>query len=286
MKTDEYIKLLDGRRLGYAEYGDPNGSPLFFFHGFPGSRFEIMPLDNVFSRLGLRVLAPDRPGIGLSTFKRDFSFLGWPDDVIELSDRLGIGRFGVAGASGGGPFCLACAHKIPERLTTVTVIAGLGPLTDAQATAGMTEKNLRAFEMARKSPWKLRLIYFCARFIDLDKAHARSLANMPEPDRLAMERPEMRHMAALDARAAMAQGGKGLVQHVRLYAGDWGFELDEIEKDVDLWQGESDVNVPPAMGRFQAEHLRHCVAHFLPGEGHYSLPFNQAEAIFGIAARG
>jgi len=284
MKTDGRIRLRDGRQLGFAEYGDPYGSPLFYFHGFPGSRFEVMPLDEIFLRLGIRVLAPDRPGIGLSTFRKDFSFFGWPDDVCELADAVGATDFGVVGVSGGGPFSLACARRIPERLTTVTIVGGLGPMGDPMTQTGMKEKNLKAFEMARRSPWKLRIVYFLARFVDLRKAQEKSLANMPEPDRLVMEKPEMRRMVALDTAAAMSQGGRGLAQHSRMYAGDWGFNLEEIEKEVQLWQGESDINVPPAMGHYQAEHLRRCVPHFIPGEGHYSLPFNRAAEIFGTAA--
>ena len=84
----------------------------------------------------------------------------------------------------------------------------------------------------------------------------------------------------------MAQRGRGLAHHVLLYARDWGFRLEDIEKEVHLWQGEEDVNVPPAMGRYQASRLPHCVAHFIPGEGHYSLPFNRAEEIFEEAIHG
>ena len=99
----------------------------------------------------------------------------WPNDVAELADYLGIGGFGVCGASGGGPFSLACAWKIPERVTSVTVIAGLGPLSEPGATEGMKENNLKAFKMAVESPWKLKLIYFFARFVDLKKAQEQSL---------------------------------------------------------------------------------------------------------------
>jgi Predicted hydrolases or acyltransferases (alpha/beta hydrolase superfamily) len=286
MDTDKRFELRCGRILGYAEYGDPTGDPLFFFHGFPGSRFEAMPLDDVFRRHRLRVIAPERPGLGLSTPARGWKILDWPDELSELADGLGIGSFSVCGISGGGPFSLACAWKMPERLASVTVIAGLGPLSEPQATEGMKEANLRAFKMALESPWKLRLVYFLARFVNLEKSRQKSLAKMREPDRSVMSRPEMQKMAALDAAAAMARRGRGLADHVALYARDWGFRLEDIEKEIRLWQGEEDVNVPPAMGRYQAAHLPRCVAHFLPGEGHFSLPFNQGDRIFEEASHG
>lgn len=80
-KVSRQIKLHDGRMLGYAEYGDPGGTPVFYFHGFPTSRLD------------------------------------WPDDVADLADELELDRFVVLGGSGGGPFAAACAFRIPARLT-------------------------------------------------------------------------------------------------------------------------------------------------------------------------
>ena len=104
-RTNQTITLKNGRTLGYAEYGDPEGKPVFYFHGFPTSRLDwpLCDHEGITSELGIRIIAIDRPGTGLSAFKRHREILDWPDDVVELADALGIERFGVLGISGGGP---------------------------------------------------------------------------------------------------------------------------------------------------------------------------------------
>ena len=127
-KTNQTIKLKDGRTLGYAEYGAPQGKPVFEFHGNPSSRLGSKFLDEAAKRLGARIIGIDRPGMGLSDYKSGRQLLDWPDDVFELADALGIDRFAILGGSGGTPSVLACAYKIPERLTAVAVLFGPPPL--------------------------------------------------------------------------------------------------------------------------------------------------------------
>ncbi|MBI4571246.1 MAG: alpha/beta hydrolase, partial [Chloroflexi bacterium] len=83
------IILRDGRRLGYAEYGSRTGRPLFFFHGFPNSRVLGRLFQQAAARRGVRIIALDRPGFGLSDFMRGRTLAGWPDDVVEAADALG-----------------------------------------------------------------------------------------------------------------------------------------------------------------------------------------------------
>src|SRR5258708_28877335 len=79
--TDKTIRLSDGRQLGYAEYGDPEGMPLLYFHGTLGSRLEPSHLDPLFRDLGVRVVAPERPGYGLSDVHPKPTLLGSVPDV-------------------------------------------------------------------------------------------------------------------------------------------------------------------------------------------------------------
>jgi pimeloyl-ACP methyl ester carboxylesterase len=96
------IALPDGRTLAYAEYGNPCGKPVFFFHGTPGSRF-FRPPDRITSRVGVHLICMDRPGYGLSTFQPGRRIVDWPEDILQLADFLGLDKFVVAGHSGGGP---------------------------------------------------------------------------------------------------------------------------------------------------------------------------------------
>src|SRR4030042_1974723 len=125
---DSSIVLWDGRHLAYAEYGDPRGKPVFLFHGIPGSRIFRPPPDDLTAANGVRLITVDRPGYGGSDFQPGRRILEWPADVCALADVLGLERFAVCGHSAGGPYVLACAAFIPQRLTAAGVISGLGPV--------------------------------------------------------------------------------------------------------------------------------------------------------------
>lgn len=97
LKENTTLKLSDGRILGYAQYGDPNGVPLFFFHGWPSSRLQGIMLHEAGKKLGVRIISPDRPGFGLSTYDPKRILLDWPQDVLEIADHLKIKKFAVLG---------------------------------------------------------------------------------------------------------------------------------------------------------------------------------------------
>jgi pimeloyl-ACP methyl ester carboxylesterase len=128
-RINQRIQLKDGRSLGYVDYGNPDGKPIFCFHGFFGSRLDWTYFDDAcrFEDLNARIIVADRPGMGLSDFKPKRKLLDWPNDVVELADSLKLDRFGVMGISGGGPYAVACAYKIPERLTATAIVSGMGP---------------------------------------------------------------------------------------------------------------------------------------------------------------
>src|SRR6185312_3853086 len=108
-ETEHRVRLADGRTLACLELGDPSGPPVLYFHGYPGSRLEARVAAAAARRLGLRLLAVDRPGFGQSTFQTGRSIGAWAADVAALADRLALGRFSIVGVSGGGPYALACA---------------------------------------------------------------------------------------------------------------------------------------------------------------------------------
>jgi pimeloyl-ACP methyl ester carboxylesterase len=282
--TDNVIQLADGRQLGYAEYGDPDGTPLFIFHGMPGSRLEAKLGDETATKLGVRIIAPDRPGHGLSDFQRDRTFLDWPDDVVELADALGIERFAIAGISGGGPHAAACAYKIPERLTAVGIVSGLGPFDAPEAKEGMSGQNRLLFSAANKAPWLISPVMWLMgegirRFPD--RMMSMMMKALPECDQAVLARPEAVAIFKEDAVEAYRHGSRGATWETVMAARPWGFRLEDIGMKVHLWHGELDTNVPPAMGRYQASAIPDCEATFYADEGHMSLVMNRMEEIFG-----
>ena len=272
------ITLRDGRTLSYARFGDPDGSPVFYFHGFPGSRLEPRIGHEGALKAGVKLLAIDRPGFGRSTRKPGRCLLDWPDDVVELADALGIERFAVMGVSGGGPYAAACALKIPQRLRAAAIVCGVGPLDVPGITEGMMRTNRMLFGAARYLGPVLRIMMASmsrALLRDPLKAMERMAGSLPEPDRILMQSPEVREHFGAGVREALRQGTKPAVEEAKIYGKPWGFRLEDISMPVELFQGELDVNVPVGMGRYQASAIPNCRAHFYPDEGHLSLAQNR-----------
>src|SRR6266568_3152770 len=134
---DDTLPLHDGRALAFAEWGDPDGAPVVSFHGTPGSRLERHVDDRIYGRLGIRFVTSDRPGYGRSSPHPGRTFLDWASDVEQLLDHLDIERARMLGVSGGGPFALAAAHSLGERVERVAIVSGVGPSDRPGAFEGM-----------------------------------------------------------------------------------------------------------------------------------------------------
>jgi pimeloyl-ACP methyl ester carboxylesterase len=271
----ESISLKDGRRLAYAEYGDPHGKPVFLFHGIPGSRIFRPPLDDLTARKRVRLITVDRPGYGGSDFQPGRRILGWPADVCALADDLGLDRFAVCGHSGGGPYVLVCAARIPERLTSAGVISSLGPAGAPGMLEGIILQNWLGFTLGRALPWPLFRIAISFIFRRA-KDHPEEFVH---PDRRNPANPDDKMLAmpgglqvCLDStREAFRSGMLGHAWEGYLLIHPWEFELEKISMPVYLWHGEKDPDAPVGMGRAIARALPHCRARFLEGESHLLL---------------
>lgn len=282
MKGDNTLRLEDGRLLGYARYGDPEGRPVFYFHGFPGSRLEARLADRVAARLGVHLIAVDRPGFGLSDFKPRRTIFEWPDDVVKIADALGINRFATIGVSGGGPYAAACALRIPQRLTAVGIVCGLSPLDTLESTDQIIRQNHLTFFLGRRLPWLARISLWRIAYQvrrNPEGILARMIAGLPDPDKAVLARPEVKTTMEENVVEAFRSGSRGAACELLLYTRPWGFLLKDIATRIDLWHGEQDASVPPTMGRYQACTIPDCHAIFCPDEGHFSLVINHMEEI-------
>ena len=129
--------LPGGRRLGYAEFGDPTGPVVLWFHGTPGGRRQLPIVGRrAAEKLGLRVVLVERAGAGLSDAHRYERIGDWADDMAHVADMLGADRLGVAGLSGGGPYALSCAGMpaLKDRVAAVAVLGGVTPSVGPDAT--------------------------------------------------------------------------------------------------------------------------------------------------------
>jgi len=282
------ITLADLRTLAYTHYGDPNGQPVMYFHGWPGSRLEAELVSGEARTAGALVIAVDRPGMGGSDFQRGRRLLDWADDVVALADALQLERFAVLGVSGGGPYALACAHAIPQRVSAAATVAGLAPYDPADPTLGMSRQNRRTFRVARTAPWLLRPMFALLR-LGVHRRPDRVLGQLAAPapacDRAVLQQPELRRVLVASLREAVRHGARGVAYEGRLLARPWGFRLDDVGSQVFVWQGEQDVNVPAAMGRSLAHAIPLCRATFYREEGHFSLLVNRLPDILAPLVR-
>jgi pimeloyl-ACP methyl ester carboxylesterase len=284
IKTENTIKLRDGRTLGYAEYGDPNGRPVLHFHGFPSSRYEECRTrsEETAVRLHARVIVVERPGFGLSDFQSGRTVVDWPDDVVEFADALHLDRFAVTGYSGGSPYVAACAWKIPRRLLGAGIISGVSPLDASGAFDGMNKTDRLGFVLARRVPWLLRIAYWwVARDLRHDpvKFFSNYSKDLSEPDRAAFAQGEVLDMFGKMAIEAFRSGARGVTWDNVLCTRPWGFSLRDITIAVYHWQGEADNVVPPSQGQYLATTIPNCKSKFYPNEGHISLFTNHYEEI-------
>jgi pimeloyl-ACP methyl ester carboxylesterase len=273
--------LSDGRTLCWQEHGAMQGPPLLVFHGFPGSHAQAGLIDGHAQRAGVRLIAPDRPGFGMSTPAPDRTLLSWVRDVRELADRLHLDRFGVLGISCGGAYALACAHELGDRLDYVGLLAGMGPM-DVPAIRRDQHPALKLlFGLARLHPRLVApMLRMDARMFARDPVGAvrRLASKMTPPDRRFVEsEPDAIDVFARSLAVAYGQGIDGAMREAALIARPRGFELADIATRVHVYQGAHDRNVPPAMGEYITAQLADSVWRFLPDEGHLSIVCNAAD---------
>ncbi|MGD2207774.1 MAG: alpha/beta hydrolase [Anaerolineae bacterium] len=264
------IKLHDGRVLGCTEYGAPEGEPVFYCHGFPGSRLDYLFFDDGEAAMAAnaRIIAADRPGYGLSSLQRGRRILDWPADVTSLADALRIDRFSVFGISGGGPYAAVCAFKIPGRLAATGIVSGMGPPGAPGMNAGAswtlpgTPSLIRRFVLMLTAMGLRR---------DPDQFLRRSKNTFSEPDRRLLKQPELAQVFIAGLQEAFRAGIGGANRDAVLYAQPWGFHLQDIPAEVHLWHGGQDANVPVSVGHTVAQAVPHCNATFYEEEGHLTL---------------
>lgn len=263
--SDRTLVLRDGRTLGYAEYGDPVGTPILLFHGTPGSRLEGALFDHAAQEHRARILVADRPGYATSSPVRHGSLLGYVDDVVALADALHLDTFGLVGASGGGPFALACAARIPERVRCCGLMSAIGPLALPHSMDGMVSVNRIMFTLARFMP-ALPGFLVPRQFKSSMKSLQKHLDEGTSP--LADVPPEVFAQLMADQLEAVRAGGKGITFDFGILTRDWGFPLEQIHTRVWMWHGAEDNLAPVALARYVAEHIQGCVLKVIPNAGH------------------
>lgn len=271
--ADAVVTLRDGRLLGYAEYGDPRGRPVLFFHGL-GTTRVICPPDDSARDLGLRLIAPDRPGIGLSDARPGRRLLDWPGDIAELADQLGLGAIAVVGWSGGGPYALACGYALADRVSSVTLVSAPAPLAGSTDPAYLRRFDRNAVRAADRAPWLIRFAMWHwgrAQRRDAERFFDKSIAQMSAADQEVLSEPQLRGRMIANSEELYRQGGRGMYDEALVLARPWGFEPADLRVPVNIWHGERDTTVPTAMALHLAEAIPGARLRTFPDEGHHLL---------------
>ena len=279
---ERQVTLSDGRRLGITEFGPADGLPLFYFHGFPGSRKEAGLLFEDLRSSEWRIIAVDRPGMGLSDFLPNRTLKDWPFDINELANQLGIGRFAIIGVSGGGPYAAVCAWALPERVICAGIAGGPDQLDEQETLFHLGAKNRAGLRMLRMFPWLGKGSYAASAFVlkhwpllMLD-SHQHTL---PLRDQAVLKETAVRNALASSFVESLRHGSGGGAHELSILCRPWNFDLREIRTPIALWHGELDTIVPVGMGRKIASQIPQCRAAFFSEDGHYSLLVTRRESM-------
>ena len=284
--------LSDGRKIGFANFGAENGPTVFYLHGFPGSRLSGVFFDKPGKRLGARIIAVERPGVGISSPQPGRKLLDHANDIRELAEHLNVRSYGIIGVSGGGPYALACAYSLPEEnLKSVSVVCGMGPID--MGTKGMNWSNWLIFK---------GLIYFPALVRWLQGRVVSVLNSLPNEkivdavtkrmsqrssnwlggngkDMRILSDPEFLTMMLDFYREHYRQGVDGFMEEGRVLTSNWGFSVEDIRPSIptQLWYSRQDNNVPLRMGEAIAARLgSRPDLHVIQNETHLGLVLNHS----------
>lgn len=265
----------DGRRLSVKITGRPDGSPVFLLHGTPGSRVGPHPRGMVLYRLGIRLIAYDRPGYGRSDRQPGRRVADVAADVAAIADAFGIGRFAVAGRSGGGPHALACAALLPHRVTRAAVLVGLAPpIADGlDWLAGMTASNIVHYTAATAGENSLvSWLGPAAAAIRADPGEllARLRGELQDPDRQIVADPGIRALLTASYAEALRASAYGWIDDTMAFLARWGFSLASVTAPVLVWHGENDVFSPVSHAVWLAAKMSGASMVVQSGAAHFS----------------
>ncbi|MGO9171926.1 MAG: alpha/beta fold hydrolase [Rhodomicrobium sp.] len=269
---DRHIVLPDGRKLSYSEFGSARGLPVLGFHGTPGSRFMFRLVHEPARRLGMRIIAPERPGFGLSTYQHNRTLTDWAGDVAVLAHQLGLNQFGVAGISGGGPYAAACAALLPARVTAAALISPMGPLCPPEGPETIGTARYVTFRLLPRITPAMKGAFSLGRLMFLnapDSMYGFIRRRACPADRRILRRPDIRRNLLDGVSEGLRPGIRGVIQEMRIFCRPWDIPFDAVQAPVLLWQGTNDGNVPVTASLQLARLIPGCELHRLEGAGHY-----------------
>lgn len=283
---DHTFTLKNGLQLGYAEYGDPAGEVMFYFHGWPSSRIQGSLFDEHARKLRIRLICPDRPGIGLSDFQPGRGLADWPSTLEQLAAHVGADNYHVLGWSGGGPYVLITALKLSKRLLSASIICGAPPL---KFLGDRDMFWLYRFMIRLRHSFPtvlgtvLRLGGWAAKGSP-QKAPLRWLMKLlGVEDRRVLMLPGNYEVVRDATLAALDRGPRSVIADADIYLSEWGFEVSHINFPIRFWHGMQDRNIAWTYTERIASLIPAASTVWSEIDGHYSMPITHAEEVLDAA---
>jgi pimeloyl-ACP methyl ester carboxylesterase len=272
-KLEGNIAVGKDRQIGFAEFGDPQGRAIFWLHGTPGARRQIPMEARVFAEEeNIRLIGVDRPGIGSSTSHQYANVLGFVEDLRTVADTLGIDKMAVVGLSGGGPYTLACAAAMPDRVVVAGVVGGVAPtIGPDRIGGGLMALGSRVAPLLQVAGFPIGMA--ASTLIRLIRPVAGPAAGLyglvsPPGDRRLMARPEIKAMFLDDLLNGSRKQLQAPFHDIVVFARDWGFRIADVKIPVRWWHGDADHIIPFSHGEFVVSRLSDAELYPMPGESH------------------
>jgi pimeloyl-ACP methyl ester carboxylesterase len=272
MSRDSELRLKDGRTIGWREFGAADGRPVLAFHGAPASRLMYEPAARSAQARGLRLIAPDRPGYGLSSPHPDRTLATFADDVRAVLDHLAIDTAPILAISGGCPYAVVTSVALGPRISALALVSPLGEIASPAAGRILSWPQRAFFRRLPRRPALLRRLAAAARMgfmLSPEASHTVFKAGLTPPDRAVLATAEARAVVIAMTAEALRSGVDGAVSDLALYARAWPLAPEAVTCPTALWQGTSDAIVPAALAFDLATRIPGCLSHELPGQGHF-----------------
>jgi pimeloyl-ACP methyl ester carboxylesterase len=287
---DQVAQLHDGRGIGIAAVGQPDGFPILHMHGSGSSRLEVRLAATAAAAAGVRLIGLDRPGCGRSDPRRGFRLLDWAADVSEVADLLGLERFAIQGISAGGPYALACAWCMPQRLTACGLISSVPPPTCIRQAGPFWMRLLWSLgaliPQAIGSYGRLVQHSYGTDPASIERALLRYARRLGAADQEILSQPVIRRLLVEAMIEGLRQGGAGQLESGLAEIQPWGFEIARMTfEPLFIWHGCEDRLIPPAAAHLFAQMLPQATATFYEHEGHFSTPVNHVREILSALRR-
>jgi pimeloyl-ACP methyl ester carboxylesterase len=267
------IATRDGRRLTFSATGAAHGHPVLYLHGAIGSPLRRSPaLEEAIARLGLRYVMVNRPGFGGSDPCPGRRVADFARDVEDLADALGYARISIVGVSAGGPYALACAWALPDRVAAAAVVSTVPPCFSPRRASGMDPRyrlGLMALAAAPRLASRLGDAVLGAPAVNPGLVGRAIRLGSSGSDHAAIGDPDARRAAARTFYAA-AEGGVGqMVEDFLVCLRPWGFDPEQVGGRVHLWHGLADRLVPARQAIRLAHAIPNCTGSLARGDGHF-----------------